>query len=270
MGKQFIQGDTNYWLFLLSMLVATTLACNVAEGVSLRREETKLYDEFRMCVSHGTSTTPTEKERIEECLAEYTPEEREEIQNSESCHQSGDCLAYFNDLVAAEEAIPPEPAAAQPESDPGAPIGSLVISTTSAMPQSCTRELTIQSLSMTCDFRLQAFATWETSVIPAYIHCGAGVQDGGTSSHKVSSPKGTMGIEVIANSLDEVNHVDKTPDDRYVLFSCVLSDTAEHHINLTPGTMATVRCLNPDYDDASVPGFCQAPLASWAAVWSAP
>jgi len=269
MLKQFTPVWYKQCLFALSMMAAAALACTT-DFFEARDEALPLYTEFNRCYSEGGHilTDPETKARMEICLLDYTPEEVEKIKNTKTCFDSKDCLDFFNDLAVVEEAAPAEPEPPQPEEIPAEPEGTLALSNTVATPEDCTAELTEQSLAMSCNFRIQVEATWQSSVTPAYIHCDAGSR--GTSTHELTAPSGDKTIEFLASNLEVVHHVEGKPDDRFITFSCALSTKAEHRITSGPNTLAQLRCLSPDNFDPKYPGQCPAALASWATVWSAP
>ena len=270
MLKQFTPVWYKQCLFALSMMAAAALACTNADFFEARDEELSLWDDFDRCY-RGLGqilSDPETKARMELCLFDYTPEEIEKIKNTKTCFESKDCLDFFNDFVAVEEPAPAEPEPPQPEEIPAGPQGTLALTNPAATPEDCTAELTEQSLAMTCNFRIQVEATWQSSVTPAYIHCDAGSR--GTSTHELTAPSGDKTIEFVASNLEVVHHVERIPDDRFITFSCALSTKAEHRITSGPNTLAQLRCLPPDNFDPDDPTLCPAAIGSWATVWSAP
>jgi len=270
MLKRFKRNGYKQWLFAVSILVASALACNNSDVADLDDEGWELFSRFDKCNSAKNNRLSDSETRLrmKECMQDYTSEEEEYMKNARECSERPECMAFFNDIDAVEEEAPDEQEAPQPEVIPAEPEGSLALSGAAATPEDCAGELTEQSLSMSCNFRVQVEAVWESTVTPAYIHCDLGSR--GTSTHELSNPNGSMVIEFVANNIEVVHHVDRIPDDRAITFQCALSDSIDHSLALRPGTMAHVRCLDPAYSDTRDPAFCQAAIDSWISVWSAP
>jgi hypothetical protein len=169
------------------------------------------------------------------------------------------------------------------EEDPS-PAGSLEILQTSGSPENCTilwegGEHTGGSMLLTCDIRLETEVLWEFNVNQGYVHCRALTAHGEESSFALSGSEGIMVVEILARQIGDIfpdeNHdfiPDRPPKEvqlsRTIQFECSLTESYEFNLDSSSiDTLGFVRCLDPEYHDASAPDFCKAAQVSLDGAW---